>query len=171
MGGRAGHAAGVAAATLVVLGCTVVLRAPALPRSLATLAAIPESASGSAQGASGFRAVVVFQEADCESSLPWLRVFDEPEVRGRVSLSGVVVGRNADPERAADRMAFAFRRLPVLAAGRSGAVALWTLGYRSTPYVLIFDPTGRLRLAGPAPAGEEARAAFGATVRALVEGT
>lgn len=162
MGVRARHAAGVVAATLVVLGCTFVLRAPALPMPLATLAASADAA--------GFRAIVVFQEADCESSLPWLRVFDEPDVRARVSLAGVVVGRGADAARAADRMAFAFRRLPVQAAGRRGAVALWTLGYRSTPYVLIFDPTGRLRLAGPAPAGDEARAAFGATVRALVEG-
>jgi hypothetical protein len=159
---RAAPAAGLVAATLVVLACTAFLKLNNATASLRALAAAPDSAP------EALRALVVFQVRDCETPRPWLRVFDEPGIRDHVVVSGVVVGRDAELGEAARRMEAVYRRIPMRLAGRPGARVLWHLGYRTTPYIVLLDAEGRVRFASAAPADPTDAETFKQAVRGTI---
>jgi hypothetical protein len=156
------QSASVIAATSVVLACTAFLRIQSSSVELGELAGGPPARGN------GYRVLLVFQVRDCESPRPWLRVFDEPGIRERVAVSGVVLGGGVKEGEAAERIEAVYRRIPLRAAGRAGARTLWWLGYRSTPYVIILDSDGRVRLATPAPMSDEQADQLRRAIRHLI---
>lgn len=140
------------AAPLVVVLCTVgLLIANPKPEALHAVLPAPESTTP-------FRAYIFFQPMDCSGNLEFLRVFARPKFRSSIAVTGML-----SPGTAADQKAEAIRRFgdltgsrAVLSSSREVAAALVALGYRTTPFVVVLDGQGHVRLATPVPQSFEA---------------
>lgn len=146
----------LAAAPLMVILCTAGL-VIAKPATRPLGAVLPASGP-----ATPFRAYVFFQPIDCSGNMEFLRVFARPRFRSHVSVTGMLVpGVTADDKRDATRR---FRNLTgssvVEGASRETRAALRALGYLQTPFVVVLDEQGQVRLATPVPASFEASRTF-----------
>lgn len=145
-----------AAAPAVVLLCTAILLA-GTPRSgpLGALLPVPP-------GAQPYHAYVFFQPADCATNLEFLRIFARPRFRSTVSVTGMLSGSTSTEAtvNATHRFTDLTGRGSVLSPSRKTAGALVALGYRTTPFVIILDPSGRVRLASAVPTSFEASRQF-----------
>jgi hypothetical protein len=131
-------------AVVLVLGCTAAVavgRAPA--PSIASLVAEPAPAAG-------YRAVVLFQIADCRSGMGFLRAFQDPALRG-LPLQGWMIGAAEDVAYARRRLAGDGTPMPVRVADRRVGRTVRQLGYDRTPLVVVLDPAGRVQLVAGRP--------------------
>ncbi len=147
-------------AVLLLLACTAaVLVFNTRPRPLGPVlgSAHPAPADHNA-----FRAYVVLQSEDCDSNLEFLRVFSRPKFRSRISVVGVVTGTDSPGETAtaAQLMAAQHSSIEVIEITREIARALTPLGFETTPFLVLLDPQGKVRLATPAPQGYDATRDF-----------
>lgn len=99
----------------------------------------------------------VFQARDCPSNRALVELWTSLDSRGEVR--GLAVGLDFPKDTTTARrlavdagLALSFR--PDL--GRPAERLILGLGFRRTPVTLLLDPTGRVRLALPAPEGPEA---------------
>lgn len=144
---RFGTSHAVALATLLVLVCTgLVLRASS-PAVLAETFGPPAGVD-----ARQFHAVVVLQAEDCESATEFLKLFQRPAVRPNMTLAAVVLGSRDEYGVASSRLAV--DGVPSLRRGGfAAAVSLRSLGFRSTPFIVVFDRRNQVRYAAEAPHG------------------
>ena len=126
-------------AVVLVLGCTVAITAgrPAAP-SIPALLAQPAPAKG-------YRVAVLFQIADCRSGMTFLRVFQEPDLRG-LPVQGWMLGSAEDVDYARRRLARDGAPMPVGLADRRVGLTVRQLGYDRTPVLVVLDVAGRVRL-------------------------
>lgn len=130
----------------VVLGCTAVLLRDGGRRSDLAGQIPPESKAVRTP----YRMIVVFGPEDCEGRLNFIHLATQPRFRGTISVTGILVGSQADGARATQRLRARGLEVPVHVRRRGMRIAA-RLGYPSTPYLLIVDETGRLRFAMGAP--------------------
>jgi hypothetical protein len=151
-GGGWRGAAAPAAATVVVIACTALLRFQSTPR-------LPRPGDLDA-GAPGrpYLALVVAQPADCESGTRHLGALNAPALRARVGVAALVIGRPAELERAAEVLRDRFGAVPVRRATRRQLAALRAAGMRATPFIAVLDRGGSLVLTATAPRDEAAAA-------------
>lgn len=155
----AGHSRGgtafVAAALVVVVACTVLLlRAPAHAAALGDVVLAGEEPAG---GRGTF--VLVAQAEDCEDNLRFLTLLERPTLRRTTRGIGLFMGSAEEYARWEDRLresGVRWRR-----ASRGELDALAALGHRSTPFWVLLDTNGGVRLSGGAPRGPEDHLALG----------
>lgn len=138
-------AAAPAAATVVVIACTALLRFQSTPR-------LPRP--GELEGGGPpkpYLALVVAQPADCESGTRYLGALNAPALRARIGVGALVVGRAAELDRAGEVLRDRFGAVPVRRATRRQLAALRAAGMRATPFVAVLDRGGTLVLAASAP--------------------
>ena len=131
-------------AALVVLACTALLLL--VPPPVVAFGPAPGEAR---EGKLTF--VVALQPRDCEGNLGFLRLLDRPRIASRTAALALLDGERKEIASARSRIernAPAFTLRPL---SRREAGALAVLGYRRTPYWVLFDTEGRVRLAGHAP--------------------
>lgn len=140
------------AATLLLLGAVYVANRvqPSLAETLpaADLRGAP------------LRLLVFFQEEDCDGSLLGMRVIAHPSLAEHISVEAFLVstGSRAD----IDEIRRSVGDVPVTVLTRVTRRALLPLGYSRTPFVVVLDRAGRIRITAPLPQDE-------ATVVALVD--
>jgi hypothetical protein len=146
---------GVAAPIAVALCTAALLFANPRPKALASVLPAPEPGAP-------FRAYVFFQPVDCSGNLEFLRVFARPKFRSSVAVTGML-----PPGTAANEKVDATRRFGdltgspvVLSSSGEIAAALVSLGYRATPFVVVVDEEGQVRLAASVPLSFEASRTF-----------
>jgi hypothetical protein len=144
------------AAPLGVLLCTAGL-VIASPQPTSLGAVLPKPAQGAP-----FRAYVFFQPVDCSGNLEFLRILARPKFRAAIAVTGMLA-----PGTRVDEEADAKRRFGALTGGgvvipssRQVAAALVPLGYRTTPFVVVLDREGQVRLATSVPQSFEASRGF-----------
>ena len=142
------------AAPAVVVLCTLMLLVGgARYRPIASL--LPEPS-----GRQPYRAYVFFQPADCAGNLEFLRILARPKFRSTVAVIGILSGSTSAGEAAGAAQKFRdlTGRATVLPSPRKATSALTALGYRKTPFVIVLDPSGQVRLASAVPGSfEESR--------------
>lgn len=141
----------VVAATAVVLACTLaVVLHPVASRPLSDSLRAPDAPRDRQ-----FEAIVVFQLEDCEGRLGVLELFRRPALRSAIRVTGLFVGAATalpQAERVLHRRGFSMRLRP---ASARAVQALRTVGFTGTPFLLVFDSLGRLRLTAPLPVEPE----------------
>ena len=104
------------------------------------------------------RETVVLGPGDCESGLGFIHLASQRRFRNMLSVTGILVGSPADTRIAQQRLRARGYAIP-LHARSSGPRAAEPIGYRSTPYLLLLDESGRVRFAADVPVhGREMRA-------------
>lgn len=158
-GAARGSIAGPAAASVVVLACTALLRFGATAEPLD-----PGEFGGAGRQ---WTALLVAQPADCEDASRWADALVDAS-DARIGLAAVVIGRGRELERGAERLRQRFGPLPVRPASRRNLAALRALGIRSTPFVVVMDAEGRVRLTADAPRDSASAARFRHAMRGLL---
>lgn len=151
-------------APLVVVLCTAgLLVANPRPKALGLVLPVPEVETA-------FRAYVFFQPIDCSGNLEFMRVFARPKFRSSIGVTGMLSPSIAEDERVDAKRRF--RDLTgspaVLSSSREVAAALVALGYRTTPFVVVLDEHGQVRLAASVPVSFEAGQNFERQLAELV---
>lgn len=104
-------------------------------------------------GGMRFTAVVVFQAGDCESNLNFLNLFNRPQLRAQMHTqvllgpSGLLRWKSDEERVQAALPGLRYRR-----ATRREWRTLVDQGVDRTPYIVVRDEAGHVRLAHPAPA-------------------
>ncbi len=113
---------------------------------------------------------VVFQLADCPSTFAFLDILGHPTLSGRVRLSTLVlIGEPADVPAAARALGDVAGGLPLTVASAPTRRAFRRLGFRRTPFLLVEDAAGVVRLAAPVPRGPRELRALHRSLQALAE--
>jgi len=107
-----------------------------------------------------YDAHLVLQADDCASGLKVLTLFERAPVKARVGLAQLLlVGTERDLVRARRRLDGA--GAPIRLADERVRRALGAVGYRATPFVVLTDRAGAVKLTAQAPATAEEYVAFG----------
>jgi hypothetical protein len=133
--------------TLIVLACTGAVM-------LADQGAADDYGSLQRRfGASPGRAllVVTFQQRDCESNLEFLHVLERPELRDGVAVVALFSGTDGELEAARERLQSRYPGVRFERLGSRERRLLSRLGHPATPYWLLLDGSGAVRLSAPAP--------------------
>lgn len=144
---------GISAATLAVLACTAYVglgaRTPAPIHDLVVEV-------GAAASPKAYRALVVFQVPDCEASLDTvLDLLDEPAIRSRVVVYGALAGRDFRQDEIPLKARTARFERAVVRMDRHWMRSLVPLGHRGTPFLVVLDSDGQVRLSAKAPTTPE----------------
>jgi hypothetical protein len=104
-------------------------------------------------GASPGRAllVVAFQQRDCESNLEFLHVLERPELKDDVSVVALFSGSEGEFADAAQHLQSRYPGVRFERLGGRERRLLSQLGHPATPYWLLLDGSGAVRLSAPAP--------------------
>jgi hypothetical protein len=109
-----------------------------------------------------YDAYLVVQADDCASSLKMLTLFERPPVKARVGLAQLLlVGTAGDLVRARRLLGGTGTGAPIRLADERVRRALGAVGYRATPFVVVTDRSGAVKLTAQAPATPEEYVAFG----------
>lgn len=122
-------------------------------------------------GGGRFQVTVVFKLEDCESNLQFLALFQRPRIRQSTHVTALLA---ADQRMLGDARRALRRWVPTVNvrwANPAAIRSLRSLGFQRTPFLLVLDPAGRLRLAAPAPSTPEAYVRLGTVLSLLVEGS
>jgi hypothetical protein len=142
--------------TLIVLACT---------------GAVLLADDGTADGYGGFQRrfgvspahalfVVAFQQRDCESNLEFLHVLERPELRDRMAVVALFSGTSGEFADAIGRLESRYPRVRFARLGSRERRLMSQLGHAATPYWLLLDRSGAVRLSAPAPPDPLAYRAF-----------
>jgi hypothetical protein len=140
--------AGLAVAVLMIIGCTALLlgRSPdrnTLGRVLRPTPQVP---------AQRLDAYLVFQLEDCAGNLEVAHLFMRPSIRERVQLRELLLlGTEAELQAVRRRFAALDLQYPVRRIDRRLATALATLGHQATPFLVVLDERGTVRLSVSSP--------------------
>jgi hypothetical protein len=133
-------------ATASVFACTLLLvRYPASNAPLSNLLSADDSLRPGE-----FHAVLLLQPADCASRMETLYALTPGRRAHGITATALIIGSNAEARQAMRGLRSRGIQLPVRNR-RSAPRVLQTLGYTHTPFVVVFDSAGRVRLAAPAP--------------------
>ena len=158
-------------ATLVsaVVAATI-LAAAALRRDAAAPLTLTEALRGAAprpsaaaeqEGLHEYDAYLVMQRADCEGNVYALRFLQRPAIRQRVRFAGLLlVGSDADHAAVRSRLGDTPHGAPLRHADDATVRALRTIGYRSTPFLVIAERHGGVKMTLQLPRTPEELAAF-----------
>jgi hypothetical protein len=142
--------------TAIVLACTgYVARSRAHPQTLADIVRRAEKTPSTR----AFHAVVVFRPEDCGGRIDFMHAFTRPRWREAFHTSAIVLGGPADVNDTSQRLKARGIAMPVSAV-RANAHPGRSLGYTSTPYLLVLDRQNRLRIALPDPTRPSEMEAF-----------
>lgn len=157
-------------ATLAALVAATILSAGALRRDAADPLTLAEALRGVAPGRGSvaeqegrreYDAHLVMQRADCEGNVYALRFLQRPGIRQRVRLAGLLlVGSDADYSAVRRRLGDAPQGAPLRHADDATVRALRTIGYRSTPFLVIAERGGGVKMTMQLPSTPEELAAF-----------
>lgn len=150
---------------MAVLACTLALVA-APPPALALAEVLPAGRSDADQP---FHGLVVLQPGDCLSSVEFLRVVQRPEIRRAVRVEAVVIGSRAAADSAGALLDALGNSMRVHQGDGRTLAALASLGYRSTPILVVLDRTRAVRLASTSPSSSGDFRALLRSLRALAE--
>jgi hypothetical protein len=95
--------------------------------------------------------VVTFQEADCENNLAFLAVLERPEFMDRLTAVALFSGTRGEYESVATRLEARFPHVRFARMAQRERRLLSQLGHPATPYWLLLDASGAVRLSAPAP--------------------
>lgn len=95
--------------------------------------------------------VVAFQQRDCESNLEFLHVLERPEFRDGVTVVALFSGTRGEFADAIVRLESRYPRVRFARLGSRERRLLSQLGHAATPYWLLLDRSGAVRLSAPAP--------------------
>ena len=115
-----------------------------------------------------FRAIVVFRPEDCDGRIDFMHAFARPRWRKSFSTGALVIGGGAEAKAAAQTLTARGLAMPVSAVG-SEAHPGRSLGYPSTPYLLVVDQQDRLRMVFPAPSSTADVRAFERAAEGLLD--
>ena len=144
--------ASILTAVLVIVACTVMLlrRTPGQQSLASTLRPATGPAAGQLKGQ--LEAYIVLQLKDCSSGLEFASLFARPSVRRRVHFRGfLLLGTEVDIQVVRRRLAALGFHDPVRRVGQSATGALAALGHRATPFVVVLDEQGSVRLSVASP--------------------
>lgn len=97
---------------------------------------------------------VVFQLADCPSTLAFLEILEHPTLLDRIRLADLLlIGEKRDLPAAARALRGTATGRPLLVASATTRRGLRRLGFRRTPFLLVEDAAGVIRFASPVPDG------------------
>jgi hypothetical protein len=149
---------------VAIVTCTaLVLRARSRHSSLSEFI---RDASGA--GGQGYAALVLFQPADCEHGLEFLRVFSGTPEAKKVRVSGALIASQEDAAYVATRLRDDGVAIPVRASPSWLVQEVRSLGYTATPVVMIADAEGRVRYAEQQPS-EASDSALSAVIARLTD--
>lgn len=97
------------------------------------------------------RVVVVYQEGDCDGSLAGLQLLRRSSLRGQIAFDAVFVGTSEAMAESIDRLAAGGVKLTAVRFGSTLRSQLLPLGYHATPFLVVLDRKGRVRLTAPLP--------------------
>lgn len=127
-------------------------------------------AVGEAPAAGALGLHVAFQLADCASTLAFLDILGHPSLAGRVRLSSLIfIGEAGDTAAAARALGDVAVGRPLIVASAPTRRALRRLGFRRTPFLLVEDTAGVVRMASPVPRGPLELRALHESLRALAD--
>jgi hypothetical protein len=109
--------------------------------------------------------VVTFQERDCENNLEFLTVLERPEFRERVGVLALFSGSSREFGAAAARLESRYPHVRFERLDSGERRLLSQLGHRATPYWVMLDATGAVRLSAPAPPDPLAYRTFAESLR------
>jgi hypothetical protein len=113
------------------------------------------------EGPGEYDAHLVMQRADCEGNVYALRFLQRPGIRQRVRLAGLLlVGSATDYAAVRRRLGDAPQGAPLRRADDATVRALRTIGYRSTPFLVIAERGGGVKMTLQLPSSPEELAAF-----------
>jgi hypothetical protein len=104
--------------------------------------------------------VVAFQEGDCESNLEFLSVLERPEFTGRVAVMALFSGTRGQLDPVVEGLESRYPGARFELAAPRDRQLLSLLGHPATPYWVLLDASGAVRLSAPAPSTSRAYAAF-----------
>jgi hypothetical protein len=152
-------------ALTALIGCTGALLArPTAPTSLGEALRVAAKSGGARHAraaAHDYDAHLVVRLDDCDGNVHALRFLRRSAVRERVHFADVLlVGSESDLVAARRRLGDAPDGTPIRRADDRTTSALRALGFRATPFVVIADHSGALKMALQLPASVEEMAAF-----------
>ena len=113
------------------------------------------------EGPAEYDAHLVLQRADCEGNVHVLRFLQRPAIHERVRLAALIlVGSAADHAAVRARLGDAPLGAPLRRANDPTVRALRTIGYRSTPFLVIAERGGGVKMTLQLPSTPEELAAF-----------
>lgn len=98
-----------------------------------------------------YHAILLLQPTDCGTRLEVLHALGPARKPRGITASALIVGPAPKARQAIQLLRSHGNELPVRHRG-SAPQELRALGYTRTPFVIVFDSAGRVRLATPAPA-------------------
>jgi len=108
-----------------------------------------------------YDAFLVMQRADCEGNVHVLRFFARAPIRSRVRMAALLlVGSDADVDAVRQRLGHAPEGVPIHRADAATVRALRAVGYRSTPFLVIAEHGGDVKMTLQLPSTPEEQAAF-----------
>ncbi len=140
--------AGLLAAVIMIIACTALLlgHSPGQHSLERALRPVPQ------EPAQELEAYLVFQLEDCAGNLEVAHLFARPSIRHRVRLRELLLlGTEAELQVVRRRFAALDLRYPVRRIDRRLATALATLGHQATPFLIVLDERGSLRLSVSSP--------------------
>jgi len=147
----------IAGATLTVVLAGAGLRSVAAPP--ATLAAALRAPP--TRGPGDYQAHLVVQPSDCDGNVHVLRFLRRAPIRARVTVAEVLlVGSHRDFAAVRRRVGDAPDGIPMRRADDRTVRALRTIGYRSTPFLVIAERGGGVKMTLQLPSTPEEVAAF-----------
>jgi hypothetical protein len=118
---------------------------------------------------SRFYAHLFTRLADCRSNLGFLSLFNRPAIRAGISLSGAwVIGPSADVDSVRPYVdAFGLGAVRTQAIALTALSSVAVLGAARTPFIIVFDNLGRVRLVADVPASPRAYVALASMLTTL----
>ena len=114
------------------------------------------------------RAFVLFRLSDCQGNLNFARLFERDTTHVLLS-SLLLVGTPGELKVARDQLQERGIDAPLALATRGMEQAMRILGAKRTPFLVVFDGDGVVRLAMPSPAGTDETVAFPKFLKGAVD--
>jgi hypothetical protein len=150
-------------ATAIIIACTALLLRQRAPSPL-----VGELVPATAGVQGKYRLVTVFQLGDCDSRLDFLTTLQTSRIAGMVDNTLLFVGSDRDYADVRKRLSTRVGSVAVSRASSRTIRQLRPFGYAMTPFTIVLDPQGRVRLTLPTPEAASAVGLVESSLRQLV---